>query len=126
MFFLLAAVLHNIQAQPIGVKEKFIPATVLLEDCRYAAGSLDLLEFNVGLGLLNGVTNELSRAGFSLGSDNHGLFLLTGFVDDEGGALGFLLGNLFGFHSRGELRREGQVLVNRVSLPPCMLSKNQA
>jgi hypothetical protein len=45
-----------------------------------------------------------------LGADDHGLFLLPGFVDDESGALGFLLGNLFGFDCGGEFRREGKVL----------------
>jgi len=39
------------------------------------------------------------------------LFLLAGFVDDEGGALGFLLGDLFGFDGGGEFGGEGEVLV---------------
>jgi hypothetical protein len=38
------------------------------------------------------------------------LFLLAGFVDDESGALGFLLRYLFGFYGSGELGREGQML----------------
>lgn len=123
ILFFYFAVFHDVQTQPIGVKEKFVPAAVLLENCRYATGSLNFLEFDVGLGLFDGVTDEFSRARFSLGSDNHGLFLLAGFVDDEGGTLGFLLGNLFGFHSGGELRREGQVLLNRVSLSCFLIRK---
>jgi len=39
------------------------------------------------------------------------LFLLTGLVDDEGGALGFLLGDLLGFDGGGEFGGEGEVLV---------------
>jgi len=39
------------------------------------------------------------------------LFLLAGFVDDEGGALGFLLGDLLGFDGGGEFGGEGEVLV---------------
>jgi hypothetical protein len=38
------------------------------------------------------------------------LLLLAGFVDNEGGALRFLLRNLFGFYGSGELRRESQML----------------
>jgi len=39
------------------------------------------------------------------------LFLLTGFVDNEGGALGFLLGDLLGFDGGGEFGGEGEMLV---------------
>jgi hypothetical protein len=38
------------------------------------------------------------------------LLLLAGFVDDEGGALGFLLGDLLGFDGGGEFGGEGEVL----------------
>jgi hypothetical protein len=38
------------------------------------------------------------------------LLLLAGLVDDEGGALGFLLGDLLGFHGGGEFGGEGEVL----------------
>jgi len=38
------------------------------------------------------------------------LFFLTSFVDDEGGALGFLLGDLLGFDGGGEFGGEGEVL----------------
>jgi hypothetical protein len=34
------------------------------------------------------------------------LFLLTSLVDDEGGALGFLLGDLLGFYGGGKLGGE--------------------
>ncbi len=39
------------------------------------------------------------------------MFLLAGFVDDEGGALGFLLGDLLGFDGGGEFGGEGEVLL---------------
>jgi hypothetical protein len=35
------------------------------------------------------------------------LLLLAGFVDDEGGALGLLLGDLLGFYCGSELGGEG-------------------
>jgi hypothetical protein len=38
------------------------------------------------------------------------LLLLPGLVDDEGGTLGVLLGNLLGFDCGGELGGEGKVL----------------
>jgi hypothetical protein len=38
------------------------------------------------------------------------LLLLAGFVDDEGGALGFLLGDLLGFDGGSEFGGEGEVL----------------
>jgi hypothetical protein len=41
------------------------------------------------------------------------LFLLPGFVDDEGGSLGFLLRDLFGFDRGGEFGGEGEVLDGR-------------
>ena len=45
-----------------------------------------------------------------MGADYRGLFFLAGFVDDEGGALGFLLGYLFGFDCGSEFGGEGEVL----------------
>lgn len=46
---------------------------------------------------------------------------MAGFVDDECGALGFLLSYLFGFDCGGEFGREGKVLgeVSRGSLDLC-------
>jgi hypothetical protein len=35
---------------------------------------------------------------------------LAGLVDDEGGTLGFLLGDLFGFNGGGEFGGEGEML----------------
>jgi len=38
------------------------------------------------------------------------LLFLAGFVDNEGGALGFLLGDLLGFDGGGKFGGEGEVL----------------
>lgn len=89
-------------------------------------GVLETLEFDVGARLLDCVTNEFGGTGFSLGADNHGLLLLAGTVDYEGGALGFLsrvvlvlgegrdtagdvLSNLLSLDGGGEFGREGEV-----------------
>lgn len=40
---------------------------------------------------------------------------MAGFVDDEGGSLSFLLGDLLGFDGGGKFRREGEVLQDIVS-----------
>lgn len=73
-------------------------------------------EIHVAPALLDGVANQLGRACFTLCPYYGGLFLLTGFVDDEGGALGFLLGDLLGFDGGGEFGGEGEVLGGIVSL----------
>jgi hypothetical protein len=80
------------------------------------AGVLDLAQLNITLALLDGVTNQLGRAGLTLGADNEGLLLLAGLVDNEGGTLGVLLGNLLGFNGSGELGGEGQVLDSEVAV----------
>ena len=71
---------------------------------------LELPEINVTPALLDGVTNQLGGAGLTLGADDGGLLLLAGFVDDEGGTLGLLLCDLFGFDCGGELGGESEVL----------------
>lgn len=38
------------------------------------------------------------------------MLLLARFIDDEGGTLGFLLGDLLGFDGGGEFGGEGEVL----------------
>lgn len=103
----------DVQAQTLGVKVKLVPATGFLQDLRNISGILDTSELDVTLALLDGVTDKFGGAGFTLGSDDGGLFLLAGLVDEEGGSLGFLLGNLLGFDGSGELRRECEVLTLR-------------
>lgn len=105
---LIALCLRNIQAQAIRVQVDLVGR--VLQNLRNVARVLKLPEINVRAALLDGVTNEFGGAGFTLGADDGGLFLLAGFVDDEGGALGFLLRDLLGFDGGGEFGGEGEVL----------------
>lgn len=73
----------------------------------------DPTELDVALALLDCVTDKLSRAGLTLGTDNEGLLLLAGLVDEEGSALGLLLSYLLGFDSGGKFGGESQVLQSR-------------
>lgn len=100
--------LRDIEAQAIRVKVDLI-ARVLQNLCN-VAGVLKLPEIDVRAALLDGVADELGGAGLTLGADDGGLLLLAGFVDDERGALGFLLGDLLGFDGGGEFGGEGEVL----------------
>ena len=88
----------------------------VLQNLCNALRVVELPQIDVGPRLLDGVTNELGGSGLTLGADNGGLLLLAGLVDDEGGALGVLLGNLLRLDGGGELGGEGKVL-GYVSLP---------
>jgi hypothetical protein len=81
-----------------------------LQDLRNGSRVLDSLQINIGSTFLDGVSNQLGRSCFTLGSDDHGLFLLACFINNEGSALGFLLGYLFGFNSCREFGGESKVL----------------
>jgi hypothetical protein len=98
----------DVQAKTLGIKVDLVVA--LLQDGGNVSGILEFTQLNVTAALLDGVTNQLGGTGFTLGANDHGLLLLAGLVDDEGGALGFLLGDLLGFDCGGELGREGKVL----------------
>ena len=74
------------------------------------AGVFNLLELDVRLALLDGVTNQLGGAGLTLGANDGSLLLLTGLVNDESGTLSLLLCDLLGFYGGGEFGREGEVL----------------
>src|SRR4051794_20012083 len=100
----------DVQAQALGIKVELVLAAVLLEDLGNVASVLDLTELDVALALLDGVTNELGRAGLTLCANNECLLLLTSLVDHERGTLGVLLGDLLGLNSGGELGGEGQML----------------
>ena len=104
--------LHNIQPQPGRIQIHLILA--LLQNLRNIPCILKLPQINIRPRFLDRVTDELGRAGLTLGSHNGSLFLLAGFVDDEGGALGFLLGDLLGFDDGGEFGGEGEVLQRAV------------
>jgi hypothetical protein len=98
----------DVKAKTLGVEVDLVVA--LLQDGGDVSGVLELTQLDVTAALLDGVTNQLGGTGLTLGADDHGLLLLAGLVDDEGGTLGFLLGDLLGFDCGGELGREGKVL----------------
>ena len=110
MRFLFLICLRHIQSQPISIQIQLILPTCLLKYCRNIPRILNSPQIDIASTLLDSVANELGGAGFTLGADNGGLFFLAGFVDDKGGALGFLLSDLFGFDCGGEFWREGKVL----------------
>ena len=100
--------LGDIQAQAFGVEVHLVAARL-----QYRGDVLRILklsQINITSALLDGISDEFCRACLTLGADDHGLFLLSGFVYDEGGALGFLLGDLFGFDCGCEFGGEGEVL----------------
>ena len=104
----LLGVVADVEAKTLGVEVDLVVA--LLEDCGNGLGVVELTQVDVRPALLDGVTDELGRTSLTLGSDDHGLLLLPGLVNDEGGTLSVLLSNLLGFNSGGELGREGKVL----------------
>lgn len=108
--FLIFRASIDVQAQTLSIKVELVPATRFLQDLRNISGVLDTSELDVTLTLLDGVTDKFGRAGFTLGSDDGGLFLLAGLVDEESGSLCFLLGDLFGFDGSGEFGGECKVL----------------
>jgi hypothetical protein len=105
---LVGSRLANVETKTLAVEVDLVAA--LLQDLGNIPRVLKLPEVDVGPALLDGVTNQLGGAGLTLGADDGGLLLLAGLVDDEGGALGFLLGDLLGFDCGGELGGEGEVL----------------
>ena len=114
LFLILGAGI-DVQAQTLGVKVKLVPSTSFLQNLRNISGILDTSELDVTLALLDGVTDKFGRPGFTLSSDDGGLFLLTGLVNKKSCSLRFLLGNLFGFDCSRELGGECKVLRRRVS-----------
>lgn len=105
---LIALRLRNIQTQAIRVQVHLIAR--VLQNLRNVSCVLELPQINIRAALLDSVTDEFGGAGFTLSANNGGLFLLAGFIDDEGGALGFLLGDLLGFDGGGKFGGEGEVL----------------
>ena len=101
MLFLLLISLRNIQPQPISIQIQLILPARILQNASNIPRVLNPPQIDIASALLDGVADEFGGAGFTLGAYDGGLFFLAGFVDDEGGALGFLLGNLFGFDGGG-------------------------
>lgn len=115
LFLVLLRLGKDVEPQTVGVQVQLVLAAALLEEAGNVAGILDLAELDVALGLLDGLSNQLGGPRLSLGPDDHGLLLLAGLVDNEGGPLGLLLGNLLGLDRGSELGRECQVLCNCLS-----------
>ena len=104
----LLGVVADVETETLGVEVDLVVA--LLENRGNRLGVVELTQVDVRSALLDGVTDELGRTGLTLGSDDHGLLLLPGLVNNESGTLCILLSNLLGFDSGGELGREGKVL----------------
>ena len=111
MRFLFLISLRNIQPQPISIQIQLILPARILQNGSNIPRVLNPPQIDVASALLDGVADEFGGAGFTLRADDGGLFFLAGFVDDEGGSLGFLLGDLFGFDGGGEFGGEGEVLL---------------
>jgi hypothetical protein len=100
--------LRNIQPQSRAIQINLILAP--LQHLRNISRVCKFSETHVAAALLDGVTDQLCGAGFSLCAHDNSLFLLSRFIDYEGGALGFLLRYLFCFDGSGEFRGEGEML----------------
>jgi hypothetical protein len=100
----------DIETQTLGVKIQLVLSAVLLQNLGNLSRVFDLTELDVALALLDCVADKLSRAGLTLRTDNEGLLLLAGLVNEERSALGLLLSDLLGFDGGGEFGGEGQVL----------------
>ena len=105
---LVALRLRDVESQTIRVQVHLVGR--VLQDLRNIPGVLKLPEVDVRAALRDGVTNQFGGAGLTLCADDGGLLLLTGFVDDEGGTLCLLLGDLLGFDGGGEFGGEGEML----------------
>lgn len=104
----IRATLGHVQTQAGRVEVDLVVAG--LQNVGDLSGVLELPQVDVAARLLDGVTDELGRTGLTLGADDGGLLLLAGLVDDEGGTLSLLLGDLLGLNGGGELGGKGEVL----------------
>jgi hypothetical protein len=105
---LVARRLADVETKAVRIQVDLVGR--LLQDLGDVPRVLELSQVDICARLLDGVSDQLGGAGLTLGAHDGGLLLLAGFVDDEGGALGFLLGDLLGLDGGGELGGEGEVL----------------
>lgn len=105
----------NVKPQSVCIKIQLVLSPSLLQDSCDISSILDLPQIHVASALLDRVTNQLRRPGFTLCSHNCCLFLLTSFVDHKCRSLRFLLRYLFGFDSCGELGGKGEMLDDLVN-----------
>jgi len=105
---LVARRLADVQTQAVRVQIDLVSR--LLQDLRNVASILKLPQVDICPALLDGISDELRRAGLTLRAHDGGLLLLARLVDDKGSALGFLLRDLLGLDCGGEFGGEGEVL----------------
>lgn len=113
-----APAVTDIQPEPLCIEIDLVVR--FLEGGSDVLRVLELAQIDIGPGFLDRVTDQLCGPRFSLGAHDGRLFLLAGFVDYEGCALGFLLCDLFGFYCCCELWGEGQVLWGEIKLAFCV------
>ena len=106
----LTLIITNIQPQSLGIQIQLILPPCLLQQTRNIPRILNSPEIHITPTLLDGITDEFRAASLTLRAYHCSLFFLASFVDHEGRALGFLLGDLFGFYCGGEFGGEGEVL----------------
>ena len=106
----LTLIITDIQPQPLGIQIQLILPPCLLQQTRNIPRILNSPEIHITPTLLDGITDEFRAASLTLRAYHCSLFFLASFVDHEGRALGFLLGDLFGFYCGGEFGGEGEVL----------------
>lgn len=102
--FVLSKIRRNVKEQRLIVEQHSVSR--FTQNTSNLTSSVDTLQLDVILRLLNSFTNELGRLGLTLGLDDSSLLLLTSAVDNESSTLSFLLSNLLGFDGGGKLRRE--------------------
>ena len=100
--------LTDVQTEALAIKVDLIAA--LLQNLCNIPLVLEFSQVNITPALLDSVSNQLGGTGLTLCADDGGLLLLAGFVDNEGGALSFLLCDLLGFYCSCELGGEGEML----------------
>jgi len=115
LFGLVFIALCDIESQTLRIQIQLVPSTSLLQDLGNGSRVLDSLQINIRPTLLNSVSNQLCRSCLTLGSNNHSLLLLAGFVNNKCGSLCLLLCNLLCFDSGRELGRECKVLKSKIS-----------
>jgi len=106
--------LADIETQARGIQIHLVLGR--LEDLCNVLGVLELPQVDIRPRLLDCVTDELSGSCLTLGADDGGLLLLASLVDDEGGSLRLLLGDLLGLDGGGKFGGEGEVLRSLVTV----------
>lgn len=116
LFLLIVETTHiDIQPQTLRIQIHLVLAR-LLQDLSNVPGVLDPPQLNVTLALLDGLANQLGRAGFTLCADDGGLLLLASLVNKEGCSLGLLLSDLLRFDGGSKFGGKGKVLDKGMSV----------